>query len=91
MGSQPSSLRNPRRSNIYKQKYYLHFKMPIQVYVPVVSHGQTLEPKLKFMIKGKEKWRTGNSLPKVQLPGVFVSVKNQITRHIYEFALSYIT
>ena len=65
--------------------------MPIRVYVPVVSHGQTLEPKLKFMIKGKEIWRKGNSLPKVQLPGVFVSVKNQITRHIYEFALSYIT
>ena len=65
--------------------------MPIRVYVPIVSHDQTLDPKLKFMIKGKEKWRTGTSLPKVQLPGVFVSVKNQTTRHIYEFALSYIT
>ena len=65
--------------------------MSIRVYVPVVSHDQTLDPKLKFMIKGKEKWRTGKSLPNVQLPGVFVSVKNQITRLIYEFTLSYIT
>ena len=88
MGSQPSSLLNPRRSKRYKYKYYLYFKMPIRVYVPVVSHDQTLDPTLKFMTKGKEKWRTGKSLPEVQLPEVFVSVKNHITRNIHKFALS---
>jgi hypothetical protein len=62
--------------------------MPIRVYVPVVPHNQTLDPKLKFMTKGKGKWRKGKSLPKVQLPGILVSVKNLITRNIYEFSLS---
>ena len=62
--------------------------MPIRVYVPVVSHDQTLDPKLKFMTKGKEKWQTGKSLQELQLPGVYVSMNNQITRHIYEFALT---
>ena len=57
--------------------------MPIRVYVPVVSHDQTLESKLKFMTKGKEKWRTGKSLQEVQLPGVFVSIKNQKTQDIF--------
>jgi hypothetical protein len=54
----------------YKYKYGLYFKMPIRVYIPVVSPDQTLESKLKFMTKGKEKWRTGKSLQEVQLPGV---------------------
>jgi hypothetical protein len=72
----------------YKYKYGLYFKMPIRVYIPVVSPDQTLESKLKFMTKGKEKWRTGKSLQEVQLPGIFVSMKNQNTRHIYEFTIS---
>ena len=62
--------------------------MPIRVYIPVVSHDQTLESKLKFMTKGKEKLQTGKSLQEVQLPGILVSMKNQNTRHMYEFTIS---
>jgi hypothetical protein len=43
------------------------------------------------MTKGKEKWRTGKSLQEIQLPGILVSMKNQNTRHIYEFTISSLT
>ncbi|XP_052059601.1 putative autophagy-related protein 11 isoform X2 [Mytilus californianus] len=44
-------------------------ELPMRVYVPIVSHTESLLPTLKFSIKG-QKWRSGKSLPEIQLPKV---------------------
>lgn len=44
----------------------------MRVYVPIVSHDQSLLPTLKLSING-QKWRSGKSLPEIQLPKVTVS------------------
>lgn len=47
--------------------------MRIRVYVPIVSHDQSLVPTLKFRVEG-QKWRYGKPLPdKIHLPNVEVS------------------
>ncbi|CAC5373111.1 unnamed protein product [Mytilus coruscus] len=52
---------------IQPQKGKKTFELPMRVYVPIVSHDESLQPTLKFSIKG-QKWKTGNPLPNVQLP-----------------------
>ncbi|XP_076113369.1 uncharacterized protein LOC143081020 [Mytilus galloprovincialis] len=42
-------------------------ELPMRVYVPVVSHDESLLPTLKFSNGGK-KWRSGKSLPEIHLP-----------------------
>lgn len=44
----------------------------MRVYVPLVSHDESLLPTLKFSNSGK-KWRSGKSLPEIHLPKLKVS------------------
>lgn len=50
----------------------------MRVYVPIVSHDQSLLPTLKLSING-QKWRSGKSLPEIQLPKVTVSETKNLT------------
>ncbi|VDI49803.1 Hypothetical predicted protein [Mytilus galloprovincialis] len=52
---------------IKPQKGKKTFELPMRVYVPIVSHDESLQPTLKFSIKG-QKWRTGKPLPDIELP-----------------------
>lgn len=44
----------------------------MRVYVPIVSHAQSLLPTLKLSIKG-QKWILGKTLPDIQLSKIQVS------------------
>ncbi|CAG2207049.1 unnamed protein product [Mytilus edulis] len=55
---------------IQNKKVKTEFELPIRVYVPIVSHDQSLVPTLKFRVEG-QKWRYGKPLPdKIHLPNV---------------------
>ncbi|CAC5381791.1 unnamed protein product [Mytilus coruscus] len=47
-------------------------RLPMRVYVPIGSHDESLLPTLKFSDNG-QKWRSGKSLPEIQLPKMKVS------------------
>ncbi|VDI23349.1 Hypothetical predicted protein [Mytilus galloprovincialis] len=54
---------------IQSKKGEMTFELPMRVYVPIVSHDQSLLSTLKLSIKG-QKWRSGISLPDIQLPKI---------------------